>query len=168
MTQIIALVAFPLMMAYAASSDLLTMTIPNLLSLLLVTAYLALAVLVGQTWQAMGFNVLCGLGMLSLTFAMFCFGWIGGGDAKLAAATAVWFGWPDVVQYTLVAAIFGGALTLLILLLRRWPLPSSLMRQAWIARLHDPQSGVPYGVALAAAGLCLYPETALWVAATNN
>ncbi len=167
MIQMTALTIFPLMMAYAASSDLLTMTIPNTLSMLLVAGYLALALMVGSSLEAIGLDLSCGLGVLAITFALFCFGWIGGGDAKLAAATAVWFGWSNVMEYALTAAIFGGALTLAILLVRKWPLPTSLVRHAWITRLHDSKTGVPYGIALAAAGLVLYPQTPLWVAATN-
>ena len=46
---------------------------------------------------------------------MFNFGWIGGGDAKLAAATAAWLGWTAILDYGLAAALFGGILTLILL-----------------------------------------------------
>jgi prepilin peptidase CpaA len=51
---------------------------------------------------------------------------------------------------------------LIILALRRYPLPSWLSRQTWIDRLHNPKSGVPYGIALATAALLVYPETAIF------
>jgi prepilin peptidase CpaA len=35
----------------------------------------------------------------------------------------------------------------------------------WLPRLHDRNADVPYGIALAAAGLFVYPETHLWTAA---
>ena len=60
---------------------------------------------------------------------------------------------------TLYAALLGGALTLLLLFWRNWPLPAMLTSQGWLTRLHSPKEGVPYGIALAAAGLLLYPET---------
>jgi prepilin peptidase CpaA len=167
MIQIFALVIFPLMMAYAAFSDLLTMTIPNILSVFLVVGYLALALMIGSSLEMIGLHLACGFAVLAITFTLFCLGWIGGGDAKLAAATAVWFGWSGVLEYALVSAIFGGALTLALLVARKWPLPTALLRRTWIARLHDHQTGVPYGIALAAAGLFLYPQTALWVTATS-
>jgi prepilin peptidase CpaA len=31
--------------------------------------------------------------------------------------------------------------------------------QGWLVRLHNPKEGVPYGIALAAAGLLVYPQT---------
>jgi prepilin peptidase CpaA len=55
--------------------------------------------------------------------------------------------------------LFGGALTLAILQFRKLPLPSVLARQPWILRLHETGGGVPYGIALAAAALVIYPKT---------
>ena len=86
-------------------------------------------------------------------------GWIGGGDANLFAATSLWLGPDFMLQYAIYAALLGGALTLLILFLRSVPLPATLYAQGWLARLHSPKEGIPYGIALAAAGLLVYPET---------
>ncbi len=91
------------------------------------------------------------------------FGWVGGGDAKLAAATALWLGWDHVLDYGLAASVIGGLLTLALLQARRWPLPQWAFRQEWIARLHDQATGIPYGIALAIAGLLVYPDTAVWL-----
>ena len=41
----------------------------------------------------------------------------------------------------------------------------ALARFAWVTRLHDCKSGVPYGIALAAAGLMQYPGSGIWAAA---
>ena len=57
-------------------------------------------------------HALCGAAMLVFTFALFNLGWIGGGDAKLAAATALWLGWTPLADYGLASALAGGALTL--------------------------------------------------------
>ena len=155
---------FPLAMALAAALDLLTMKIPNRLSAVLTLGYFALALIAGRPWLEMGEHVLCGAAVLVLTFAMFQFRWIGGGDAKLAAATALWIGWSPLAEYGLSSAIAGGGLTLLILVGRRFALPSPLAAQAWIARLHDARTGIPYGIALALGGLMVYPQTQLWTA----
>jgi prepilin peptidase CpaA len=96
---------------------------------------------------------------------MFSLGWIGGGDAKLAAATALWMGWSLILDYGATAAIFGGVLTLALLSARMAPLPAALERHAWIERLHNLKTGVPYGIALAAAGLAQYPHSQIWAAA---
>lgn len=158
------LLFFPALMAYAASSDLFTMTISNRISLALVVGFLAVAVAVALPWEQVAWHLACGLLVLAVTFTLFAFGWIGGGDAKLAAATAVWLGWANVVEYGAVSSIFGGALTLLLIWLREQPAPSWAVSSDWISRLMDRKNGVPYGIALAAAGLAVYPQSALWSA----
>lgn len=157
--QILLLGLFPAAMAFAAASDLLTMKISNLLSLALVLGFFLAAFMIGMPLAEIGRHILAGAAVLALAFACFSFGWIGGGDAKLAAATALWFGFSHLMDYLLIAAMFGGVLTLFILIVRQWPLPLFFARQLWIARLHDMKSGIPYGIALALAGLLVYPDT---------
>ena len=164
---ILTLVFFPALMAFSASSDLFTMTISNRTSLALVLAYPVLAIAVGVPVLDVAINFSCGFAVLALTFAMFTRGWIGGGDAKLAAATALWLGWALLLDYGLITSLLGGALTLGIVFMRRAPLPQWASRLDWVARLHNPANGAPYGIALAAAGLLLYPNSQVWLAATG-
>ncbi len=162
-----ALVVFPALMAYAAASDLLTMTISNRVSVALVLGFVLMALASGMPLLTLLENHLaCGAVMLVITFALFAFGWIGGGDAKLAASTAVWLGWSNLFEYGLEASFLGAVLTIGILYLRKYELPPALQGRAWLARLHLAGNGVPYGIALAIAGLAIYPETAVWAAAT--
>lgn len=158
-TELLIISIFPLAMALAAATDLFSMTVPNWISLLLVAGFAVLAPLIGLGWSEAGVHVALAVGALIITFAMFSFGWIGGGDAKLFAATSLWLGPDFMLQYAIYAALLGGALTLLILFLRSVPLPATLYAQGWLARLHSPKEGIPYGIALAAAGLLVYPET---------
>ncbi len=161
------LILFPLMMAYAASSDLVTMTISNRLNIALVLSYFALAVVTDQNLDTILVHVACGLCMLVITFSLFCAGWMGGGDAKLASGIALWMGFPLSIEYALAASFLGGVLTIAILLARTKPLPEILLKQNWIARLHDKKTGIPYGIALAAGGLLLYPKTSIWISIIN-
>ena len=162
MLQLITLIVFPLLMMFAALSDLFTMTISNRVSIALVVVFVPFAFFAGLTPVEIGMHLACGFAMLVLTFGMFAMGWVGGGDAKLAAATALWIGWNHVADYGLDAAVIGGALTLLILYARKLPLPRWAIDVTWIARLHDRQTGIPYGIALAIAGVLIYPETGVW------
>jgi prepilin peptidase CpaA len=168
MLQATTLIFFPALMIYAAFSDLFTMTISNLISIALLVSFFALAIAFGLPLDEIGAHVACGFCLLALTFLFFARGWIGGGDAKLAAAIALWLGFDHLIDFGLYAALMGGALTLAILTLRRWPLPSFLQAREWIARLHERGNGVPYGIALAAAGLILYPDTAIWLSAASH
>src|ERR1700704_5247993 len=86
------LMLFPALMAFAAASDLFTMTISNRVSLALAAAFLVLAVLSGMPFHDMLSHIGAGAAVLVVAFACFAMGWIGGGDAKVAAAAALWFG----------------------------------------------------------------------------
>ncbi len=154
---------FPLLMIFAAISDMLTMRISNRLVGLVVLSFFVLAFLVGMRIETIGMHLLAGLAVLAIAFAFFALRWIGGGDAKLMAATALWFGFGELLPYVVYASLLGGALTLLLLLVRRWPLPDALGRQAWVARLHNAGTGIPYGIALALAGLLVYPRSAIFL-----
>lgn len=160
------LLLFPALMAFAASSDLFTMTISNRLSLALAAGFLLLTPIIGLGLAPLGMHFAAGALVLAVAFGFFSQGWIGGGDAKLAAAIALWFGFEHLLDYMLLASIFGGALTLLLLQFRKLPLPSALARQAWVLRLHEEGGGVPYGIALAAAALMVYPDT-VWMPAAG-
>jgi prepilin peptidase CpaA len=153
------LIVFPAAMAYAAASDLFTMTISNRVSLLLVAGFVIVAPASGLSLSDIGLHFAAGFLVLACTFIMFARGWIGGGDAKLAAAIALWFGFTHMTEFLLLAAMFGGWLTLGLLEMRNNPLPSFLERQPWAIKLHRVDTGIPYGIALAGAALLVYPST---------
>jgi len=160
LTDVTRLLLFPALMVFAASSDLLTMTISNRLSLALAGSFFPLTIVIGMSLPAIGMHLAAAALVLAVCFGFFSMGWMGGGDAKLAAVTALWFGFDYLLDYLIYAALFGGALTLLLIQFRKLPLPEALARQSWILRLHETGGGVPYGIALAAAALTVYPKTA--------
>jgi prepilin peptidase CpaA len=162
MIEALALIVFPAMMLFAAFSDLFTMTIPNRVSLFLVFVYFALAVYMPLPWETLALHVSCGLAVLALTFVLFQFGWVGGGDAKLASATALWVGWENLLDYGVIASVAGGFLTVLIIAMRWNDLPKRLLAIDFVARLAEKTNGVPYGIALAIAGLLIYPQTGVF------
>ena len=125
----IRLMVFPALMAFAASSDLLTMTISNRVSLILAGGFLVLALLSRMSIMDVLSNFGTALAVLVVAFGFFSRGWIGGGDAKLAAATALWLGFDHLLPYLVYASLFGGALTLLLIQFRLAPLPAMLARQ---------------------------------------
>jgi prepilin peptidase CpaA len=160
----VTLTLFPALMAFAASSDLLTMTISNRVSLILIGGFFVMALVVGMSPVAIAMHIGAAAAVLVVAFAFFAQGWIGGGDAKLAAATALWLGFDHLLAYLIYASLFGGLLTFALLQVRALPLPGFLNGQAWAERLHRKDSGVPYGIALAAAALAVYPDT-IWMKA---
>ena len=160
------LLLFPALMAFAAASDLFTMTISNRVSLLLAAGFLVLALASGMGLNDILQHVGAGAAVLAVAFGCFAMGWVGGGDAKVAAGAALWFGFGQLLNYLLYASLFGGALTLLLLQFRQWPLPYPFTGQAWLLKLHAKETGIPYGIALAIGALMVYPETE-WIKAIN-
>ena len=161
----IIILLFPALMAFAASSDLLTMTISNRVSLALVAGFFLMAFLAGTRLADIASHAGAATIVLVGGFVCFSRGWMGGGDAKLAAATVLWLGFEHTLTYLVWASLLGGALTYLILKFRLAPLPQMLAGQPWAERLHRVDAGVPYGIALAAAALLVYPDTSFMRAA---
>jgi prepilin peptidase CpaA len=150
---------FAFTMVHAGVTDLTTYKIRNGLVFLLLLAYAGLAPFAGFPGYEIGLSVVVAAGVLLFAFLLFALGWIGAGDGKLAAATALWFGADHTPAYLMFTALFGGALTLSLLQFRRLALPAHMRDRPWIAKLHSGCSGVPMGVAMAAAGLMVFPQT---------
>jgi prepilin peptidase CpaA len=152
---------FPFAMAFAAATDLLTMTIPNRLSLGLAAAFLLIAPLAGLSWPDILSHLAAGSLMLLAGILLFSLGWVGGGDGKLLAVASLWLGFEPMVMFLGYVAILGGVLALLILAYRSspagaFPLPN------WALRLHEKGEGMPYGIAIAAGALAIYPSTQVY------
>lgn len=152
----------PALLIAAAAWDLASYTIPNFLSAILIAGFVAFALAAGLALPSFAFHLAAGACGLLIGFALFSTGLIGGGDAKLFASVALWFGFNDLLSFALVASLFGGALTLLLLTLRRFPLPHLLANQGWALRLHDEKAGIPYGVALALGAIAILPQTEIF------
>jgi prepilin peptidase CpaA len=108
-----------------------------------------------------------GAAVLVVAFVCFTQGWIGGGDAKLAAVTVLWLGLGHLADYLIYASLLGGALTIALIQYRTLPMPQMLMGREWAKRLHRQDAGVPYGIALAIAALVVYPQTE-WMTALGS
>jgi len=155
------LIIFPFAMVYAASSDLISMTIANRVSIVLVLSFPVVALATGLPLSEIGLHFGVGLLCLLVTFGFFAAGWMGGGDAKLMAATVIWFGpSTDLIEYLLLGSIFGGFLTIGLLISRMMLAPATGV--FFIDRLLDRDTGIPYGIALGAAGLTVYSDS-VWM-----
>jgi prepilin peptidase CpaA len=135
------------------------MTIANRVSLILIGGFLLLAPMTGLSAAEMLSHTGAAAMVLVVAFVFFSRNWIGGGDAKLAAATALWLGFDHLLDYMIYASLGGGLLTLLLIQFRTMPLPNLLQGADWAQRLHRLDGGIPYGIALAAAALAVYPHT---------
>ena len=159
--QTVLLAIFPALVIVAALKDATSFTIPNWISIALVVAFLPAALAGGLTIQTVGLHLAVGLCALVAGMIMFAAGWIGGGDAKLFAASGLWLGLTPLPQFLIVTALAGGALALALVNLRsnwvRGLIPSG---PAWIERLRAPKGDAPYGVAIAIGALVAFPQAA--------
>lgn len=137
------LILFWLLLAAAAISDVRSRRISNILSVATLAAGTALLLVrpgAGPWWQhGASFAI-----MLAVGFALFSAGWIGGGDAKLAAAAAVPFDLREFAWFVEATAIAGGLLALVLLVRRRL---SSVGPAG--------EKSVPYGVAIAIGAIAV-------------
>ncbi|AOF90443.1 prepilin peptidase [Sinorhizobium sp. RAC02] len=168
MTQALIFVVFPLCLALAAFSDLFTMTIPNRVPAILLAAFVIVAPLAGLGLTDIAMHLAAGLLVFAACFTLFAFNIMGGGDAKLLTASAVWFGLSmSLLEFLVCVSFFGGVLTLGILVLRsnanailasRLPVPNHLLEGR----------KVPYGIAIGAAAFATYASSPLMIAALGK
>ncbi|MGZ8407980.1 MAG: A24 family peptidase [Caulobacteraceae bacterium] len=163
MTLAAALLAiFPALVIVAALHDATSFTIPNWISGALILAFFPVALIAGLPLSTIGICLLTSFVLLLAGMGMFAAGWIGGGDAKLLAASALWLGWPGAMNFLLITALAGGALAILLMTARRNEGSILVARgPAWLKRLLDPKEAAPYGIAIAAGALVAFPASAL-------
>ena len=162
MLEALIFVVFPFCMVFAVVSDVVSMTIANRVSLILVATFAVVAPLTGMEWADYGMHFAAAALVLCVTFGLFAIGGMGGGDAKLLAATTLWIGFRiELLQYMVYASLLGGALTLLVLYFRGSPLSTFTANNLFLRHFANEKAGIPYGVALGATGLLIYPSTPL-------
>lgn len=164
MLEALIFVVFPFCMVFAAVSDTLSMTIANRVPLLLVAVFAVVAPLTGMDWAAYGWHFAAGALVLAVTFGLFALGGMGGGDAKLLSATAVWMGFNlNLVEYLVVSTFVGGLLGVAILAYRGSGLAVYTGQNMFLKNFANPKGGIPYGIALGIGGLVTYPGSPLMV-----
>ena len=167
MTIFALIVVFPICMACAVFSDVMTMTISNKIPIALIASFFIFCLVMGTPPATVGAHAGIGFVALAITFGCFAAGWMGGGDAKLIAATALWFGpGTELLDYLLMSSLYGGVLTLLLLVLRSVMVPATGI--GFLDRLLRRGGGVPYGVALGAAGITIFASGAWYETALRG
>jgi len=159
---------FPLCMAVAAFSDLFTMTIPNRVSVILLGAFALIVPFVGLTPSVVGMHLIAAGIVFVACFAFFALNVMGGGDAKLLSAAALWFGYDQsLLLFAVYVSVIGGMMTMLILAMRAnahvfaaigMPVPRSLMHA----------KKIPYGIAIGIGGFLAYPSSPLMMAVLDQ
>jgi len=147
---------------YGAWSDARSLRIPNGLSLALLGVFLPTALVAGLSLESIAWHLAIALAILVVGFALFAFGLFGGGDAKLLAACALWVGLDQSLWFVAAVILFGGVLSVLVVLLRAglgmWP--------DWLVHsakgLFERNKSIPYGIAIAAGAIAVLPRMSLF------
>ncbi len=155
----LALATFAGLLIYAACSDMARMIIPNWVSIALSAAFPVFAFAIGMPLAEIGMHVLFGAGMLAVGFVLFAFNIVGGGDAKLLAAAAIWTGCGGFLPFIVWTALAGGGLAVLVLVARANSIHLvGLGAPNFVIKLLTPEKGIPYGVAIMCGGLMAIPS----------
>lgn len=161
MVNAIVFLVLPLCLAMAAFTDLFTMTIPNRIPAILIAGFLVVAPFSGLTAADIGMSLAGAFAVFAVCFALFAINVMGGGDAKLLSAAALWFGFsPSLAEFLVYVAFMGGLLTLLIVMLRA---SASTVMASGIRLPESLVSAkkIPYGIAIALGGFMAYSDAPL-------
>ena len=150
---------FPLGVVAAGLKDATSYIIPNRLNAAIALAFVPAAFCAGLSGPVFGACVLAGFVALVLGVGLFCFRIVGGGDAKLLAASVLWLGPAASAPFLAWTAVAGGALAVGLIAARRTPALASVCGPAWVQRLLDPKGEAPYGVAIAIGALMAFPTS---------
>ena len=153
--------AAPLLMA--SYTDFQEMRIPNWVSAAMLAGFF---LTLPFTWGGMewfGEHMAMGGVFFVAGFAMFAFGWLGGGDAKLMSAIAIWFGWDDALLFIVYTTLIGAALALFLMLSPK-VMPVRVRHSAVAEKLFQGGKNMPYGIALAGGALLVWPASQIGLA----
>jgi prepilin peptidase CpaA len=135
-----------LLLVWGAATDLRSRIISNKLNIVI-------ALLAPIWWWANGLSlypdVALQLGLALLVFALFtglfALGMMGGGDVKMLGALALWMPLPAMSNLIIIMALLGGLVTIV-----------TVIHHRVTRRIGKPE--IPYGVAIALAGLWVMGE----------
>ena len=157
---LIVFLSFSLPLIIAAYKDAVSMRIPNYISLILIAGFFIVLPHIWQGFDDMMTHIFVGLTFLFVGIVLFSFGWLGAGDGKLMAATALWMTWPDAVSFILYTTIFGAILGLFLVMGRAF-MPVRLMTSQWAYTMFKNETKMPYGLAIAAGAITVLPSSTI-------
>ncbi|WP_394691250.1 prepilin peptidase [Hoeflea sp.] len=162
-------IVLPLCLAMAAFTDILTMKIPNRVSVILALSFFVVAPLSGMDLVTFGWSIVAALMVFTACFALFAVNVMGGGDAKILSAAALWYGFStDLVAFLGFTGIYGGLLAFVVLVIRAnqnillvspVPIPMHFFKN---------RAGIPYGVAIGAAAFSTFPQSQIFLDAIDH
>lgn len=156
--QLVFAAIFVLSIVYAIVTDIASLRIPNIISIVLILAFIPY-MLLGGTQTIWPHFAVAGVVFVVL-FISFAMGWLGAGDVKFASAVALWAGPQQGPVFLVNFAIIGGLFAVMLLIMRS--AQSNYPIIATFPVLHKLSGWarnkiMPYGVPLGIAALVVAP-----------
>jgi prepilin peptidase CpaA len=151
----------------AAYSDATRLKIPNLYAAYIgaafVPAFLTAAIFApeAELFSSLSNHLIAGALTLGVTYALFFFKLIGGGDSKLLSVYALWAGLSGLMPLLFIMSIAGGFLGLSTLALKKYQPIKSPLLDSWIDKSQKGGQDVPYGVAIFIGALFTFWQVGL-------
>ena len=145
--------------------DAMTLEIPNWVSGVLLILFPIVVLSSGVSWPEALTHFGVGFAVLLAGMALFAGGFVGGGDAKLFAAASLYAGAAWFGTYVFAVALAGGVLAFAVIGIR---VAAAYGLGPWLSGLQEhflKGRHIPYGIAIAAGGLFVLPQTHLFFGA---
>lgn len=145
---IVFLLAAVIVSLMSCVSDVRSLRIPNWQPLIITALFVPAYFLAPELFHKFGFHVAAFVAMFVVTYGLFLRGFVGGGDAKLVTALALWVGLQGLMAFMFYMAIFGGVLGGFALYLRNKKPFKKPTRGGWVETAQKGGNALPYGVAI--------------------
>ena len=150
---------FPLMVVMAGISDFFTLKIPNWLNAIIAVSVIPFVMFSNMPMEVFAWHIIAGLVTFVVAAMLFSANIIGGGDAKMLAACAVWIGWDRLMEFAVITAFAGGALVIAMKVWVFFADHKDSGGMAWAKNFLSKKPQLPYGIAIAAGGIIVFPAT---------
>jgi prepilin peptidase CpaA len=143
-------------MVVGAISDIRRLEIPNWVSIVLITIYIPGSLMAEVPYSNILIQYCLAFGLFALGAFAYYFGFLGGGDIKFVSAVALWIPWQNIGQFLFYVALLGGVLACIVIIIAKIPALKFLRnRISWINSERGHAQPIPYGLAIAGAGLLM-------------
>jgi prepilin peptidase CpaA len=129
-------------------SDVRALRIPNWHSLVLIGCFFPAWLAAPQFFDGIGAHLGAMGIMLVVTYIMFTFGMMGGGDSKLGTALGLWVGMKGLLPFILYMSFAGGVLAVVSLIISKRKPFKKPVSGGWIEQAQAGKNSIPYGIAI--------------------
>lgn len=154
----------PSLLIAAALIDVMSLRIPNWLTVLTALLFFPMALAVHMPWAEFQWHLLAGALLLVAGYILFALRVFGAGDGKLMAAAGLWFGTFKIFPFLLFTALAGGLLAISVatwsFFMLSWEIEGDAAPFASLGnKLRTLKPSVPYGFAFAIGGILAFKDT---------